>query len=141
MADNLYRHEEQARKERQERKRAKINCVRLKLIQLRRNIDKDEQHLEELIQNLHRCAGESSATGLNEQESWVLIEQCCRAISDLNNSKKHFAAAKKLIDRFIERYDERRKTHIEWMGPPRLSLSEMENIRKMFQEESDTTSN
>ena len=141
MADNLYRREQQTRKERQERKRAKFNCVRLKLIQLRRTIDKNEQHIDELIQNLHQCAGESSAIGLNEQESWVIIEQCCRATSDLTNSKKYFAAAKKLIDRFIERYDERRKTHTEWMPPPPLTLGEMESIRKMFQEESNTTSN
>lgn len=123
---------EEARKERQERKRAEFNCVRLKLIELRMVIDKEEQHVDELIRNLHRCEDEFSAIGLKEQEAWVLIEQCCRVNGDLNDSKKYFAAAKKMIDRFIERYDKLSKTHVEWMPPPFNMPYEIEYFKELL---------
>lgn len=125
---------EEARKERQERKRAEFNSVKLKLIKLRKVIDKEEQHVDELIRNLHRCEGEFSAIGLKEEEAWVLIEQCCRVNGDLNDSKRYFAAAKNLIDRFIERYDTLSKTHVEWMPPPLYIPCEMEYFKKLLKE-------
>ena len=125
---------EEARKERQERKRAEFNSVKLKLIELRKVIDKEEQHVDELIRNLHRCEGEFSAIGLKEEEAWVLIEQCCRVNGDLNDSKRYFAAAKNLIDRFIERYDTLSKTHVEWMPPPLYIPCEMEYFKKLLKE-------
>jgi len=125
---------EEARKERQERKRAEFNSVKLKLIELRKVIDKEEQHVDELIRNLHRCEGEFSAIGLKEEEAWVLIEQCCRVNGDLNDSKRYFAAAKNLIDRFIERYDTLSKTHVEWMPPPLYIPCEMEYFKRLLKE-------
>lgn len=128
---------EEARKERQKRKRAEFNCVKLKLIELRKVIDKEEQHVDELIRNLHRCEGEFSAIGLKEQEAWVLIEQCCRVNGDLNDSKRYFAAAKNLIDRFIERYDTLSKTHVEWMPPPLVLPNEIEYFKELLKEIKD----
>lgn len=128
----------ETRKERQERKQAEFNDVRLKLIYFREIFEKEEQHLDEIFQEFERYSGEMSAVKLTEQESWTLFTTCSWAVSDLKDCKCNYERVIGILKQLIDRYDERRKTYTEWVAPPLFIPKEFEEIQKML--EGDKTS-
>ena len=133
-----YALEVQSCRERGEKKRAELNQTRLKLIQLRLIVDGEEKRILTMWKNILQHFEVITRMPLKEEEYTRLDVICWQATELMKDAREKLHSLKRVLDKYIEYYDNRRKNHRECIPPPPPTPQELEQIRKML--EGDTAS-